>query len=223
MIKGAIFDVDGTLIDSVDFHARAWQEILHQYGVEADFQAVRDQIGKGGDKLMQVFLSPEQIRTQGQAIEDERAQLFKRKYLARIKPFPGVSDLFRRLTADGVKIALGSSAKEDELETYKEITGIGPYLDASTSSTEVANSKPDPDIFGVAVKKLSLEPSEAVAVGDTPYDAEAAGKAGIATIGVLCGGFPADKLLAAGCVALYRDPADILAKYDLSPFSRQRA
>jgi HAD superfamily hydrolase (TIGR01509 family) len=219
MVKAVIFDVDGTLIDSVDLHARAWQEIFRSYGVNADFQAVRDQIGKGGDKLMKVFLSREQIERQGEEIEAERAKLFKRKYLSRVKPFPKLQGLFERLRDDGTKIALGSSAKGDELEVYKKITGIGPFLAKETSSDDVSNSKPDPDIFRSAQEKLEIDPRNIIVVGDTQYDAEAAGKAGMATIGLLCGGSSPAKLRAAGCIALYRDPADMLQHYDTSPLA----
>src|SRR5579862_8386500 len=112
MVKAVIFDVDGTLIDSVDLHARAWQDIFLKYGVKTDFQAVRAEIGKGGDKLMKVFLSEEQIARQGQEIEEERAKLFKRRYLSQVKPFPALKGLFERLRSDDIKIALASSAKD---------------------------------------------------------------------------------------------------------------
>src|ERR1700722_15845976 len=141
MVKAVIFDIDGTLIDSVDLHARAWQETFLSYGVKTDFQAVRDQIGKGGDKLMKVFLSEEQIARWGKQIEEERAELFKRQYLPQVKPFPQLRQLFERLRRDEIKIALASSAKDDELQAYKKISGIGPYLDAKTSSDDVAHSK----------------------------------------------------------------------------------
>jgi HAD superfamily hydrolase (TIGR01509 family) len=218
MVKAVIFDVDGTLIDSVDLHARAWQDIFYKYGVNTDFQAVRDQIGKGGDKLMKIFLSPEQIARQGEEIEAERTDLFKRKYLPKVKPFPELHDLFTRLRNDGIKIALASSAKDDELEAYKKITGIGPFLAEDSSSDDVSNSKPDPDVFRAAQKKLGVEPGNIIAVGDTQYDAESAGKAGMATIGLLCGGSNPAKLR--GCIAVYRDPADMLKNYATSPLGR---
>jgi HAD superfamily hydrolase (TIGR01509 family) len=190
-----------------------------RYGVQTDFRAVRDQIGKGGDKLMKVFLSEEQIARWGKQIEAERSELFKREYLPQVKPFPELRELFERLRRDEIEIALASSAKDDELQAYKKITGIGPYLDAKTSSDDVAHSKPDPDIFLAARKKLGIDPRNIIAVGDTQYDAESAGKAGMATIGLLCGGSNPAKLRAAGCVALYWDPADLLKNYDTSPLA----
>ena len=157
-VKAVIFDIDGTLIDSVDAHACAWQETFLRYGMKTDFRAVREQIGKGADKLMKVFLSEEQIQRWGKQIEAERTELFKRQYLPQVKPFPKLRELFERLRDDEVKIALASSAKDDELQAYKKITGIGPYLDAKTSSDDVAHSKPDPDIFLAARKKLGIDP-----------------------------------------------------------------
>lgn len=219
MVKAVIFDIDGRLIDSVDMHARAWQETFLRYGVKTDFPAVRGQIGKGGDKLMKVFLSEEQITHWGKEIEAEQTELFKRQYLPRVKPFPQLRGLFERLRKDEIEIALASSAKDDELQAYKKITGIGPYLSAKTSSDDVAHSKPDPDIFLAARRKLGIDPRNIIAIGDTPYDAESAGKAGMATVGLLCGGSSPAKLRAAGCVALYRDPADLLMKYDSSPLA----
>lgn len=220
MVKAVIFDIDGTLLDSVDFHARAWQEILHQYGRDVSFEEIRSQIGKGGDQLMPVFLPRDQIEREGKEIEKKRAELFKKKYLSQVKPFPRVPELFARLKGDGKKLALASSASEEELKIYKRMLGIEPYLEAETSSDDAEKSKPAPDIFLAALHRLgSMDPRDVIAVGDTPYDAEAAGKAGMRTIGVLCGGFPEDKLKQAGCVALYRDPADLLTSYETSPLA----
>jgi HAD superfamily hydrolase (TIGR01549 family) len=214
-MKAIIFDIDGTLIDSVDYHAEAWREVFRRHGIEVAYESVREQIGKGGDKLMAVFLSPGQIQREGKQIDEERGELFRREYLPRVKPFPALHQLFERLRRDGIKIALASSAKRDELEAYKQITGVGPYLETATSSDDAAGSKPDPGIFLAALNGLpGIQPSQALAVGDTPYDAEAAVRAGMSAIGVLCGGFAPEKLTAAGCLKLYRDPADLLLQYD---------
>ena len=166
MVKAVIFDIDGTLIDSVDMHARAWQETFLRYGVKTDFRVVRGQIGKGADKLMQVFLTEEQIAGRGKQIEAERSELFKRQYLPQVKPFPRLRELFERSRKDEIAIALASSAKDDELKAYKTITGIEPYLDAKISSDDVVHSKPDPDIFLAARRKLDVDPRSIIAVGD---------------------------------------------------------
>jgi HAD superfamily hydrolase (TIGR01549 family) len=221
MIEAIIFDIDGTLLDSVDLHARAWQEAFRHFGHEVAFEDVRKQIGKGGDQLLPVFLTKEELQKEGEALSDFRGKLFKDKYLGSVKPFPGVRKLFETVKAHGQRPALASSAKPDELEIYKRIAGIDDLVEVGTSSGDAEKSKPHPDIFEAALDHLGqVRPENVVVVGDTPYDAEAAGKAGLKTVGVLCGGFPAEELKAAGCIAIYLGPQDLLERYDESPLAR---
>lgn len=132
-----------------------------------------------------------------------------------------VRELLERIQADGMQTALASSAKQDKLAAYKKAARIEDLLQAETSTDDAEKSKPEPDIFEAAMQRLrGVDPEQVVVIGDTPYDAEAAGKAGLRTIGVLCGGWPADALRRAGCVATYQDPADLLAQYDASPLAR---
>jgi len=220
VIKAVIFDVDGTLVDSVDLHARAWQEAFAHFGKQFDFGSVRSQIGKGGDQLMPVFLSKEELEEFGEELEEYRGELFKREYLSQVKGFPKVRELFQRIKDEGLRLALASSAKGDELKAYKERARIEDLVEEETSSDDAEKSKPYPDIFEAALERLGdVRPSEAVVVGDTPYDAEAAGKAGLKTVGLLSGGFPEADLRAAGCIRIYRDPADLLAQYEDSPLA----
>ncbi len=220
VIKAVIFDIDGTLVDSVDLHARAWQETFEHFGKKIPFEKVRSQIGKGGDQLMPVFFSKEEIEEFGEEMEEYRGELYKREYLPRVKAFPSVRELFERIRRDGLRIALASSAKEDEIGTYKKLARIEDLVEEQTSADDAEKSKPHPDIFEASLAQLGdMSPSEAVVVGDTPYDAEAAGKAGLSTVGFLSGGFPEEDLRAAGCVQIYRDAADLLARYDDSPLA----
>jgi HAD superfamily hydrolase (TIGR01549 family) len=217
MAKAVIFDIDGTLVDSVDLHARAWQEAFRHFGYDISFEDLRHQIGKGSDKLIPHFLSPKEVRHIGKELDLFRSQLWKAKYLAQVKPFPKVRELFERIRRDGKRIVLASSAKGDQLETYKRIADIADLIEEETSSDEVEKSKPDPDVVHAALRKLrGITPAEAIMVGDTPYDAEAATKAGVGAVGVLCGGFPEFELRTAGCSAIYEDPADLLARYERS-------
>lgn len=221
-MKAVIFDIDGTLVDSVDFHARAWQEAFARYGKQIPFERVRYQIGKGGDQLMPVFFSEEELADFGEEMEKYRGDLYKREYLPRVRAFPQVRELFERIRADGLRIALASSAKKDELGAYKKIARIEDLVEEQTSADDAAKSKPHPDIFEAALAQLGdVSPREAIVVGDTPYDAEAAGKAGLRTIGFLCGGFPEADLRAAGCIDIYRDATDLLARYDHSVIARR--
>jgi len=139
--------------------------------------------------------------------------------MPEIKAIPGCRPLLEHLLRDGKKIALASSAKEDELAKYKQIAGIEDLINAETSSDDAEKSKPDPDIFQAALKRLGMNPDECLAVGDTPYDAEAAGKIGLRTIGVLSGGWTEHDLRQAGCIAVYRDVAHLLDHYDKSPIA----
>ena len=218
MIMTVIFDVDGTLVDTVDMHAEAWQRALKEYGKEVKFSAVRAQIGKGGDQLLPVFFSPEELDRFGEELEERRGEIFKQEYLPKSNAFPRVRELVERIQRDGKRVVLGSSAKQDELEHFKKVTNIADLLEGETSADDAEKSKPEPDIFLAAMGEGgNPEPREAIVVGDTPYDAIAAAKAKLKTIGLLCGGFPEQSLKDAGCVAIYKDPADLLARYEESP------
>jgi HAD superfamily hydrolase (TIGR01509 family) len=215
-MKAAIFDIDGTLVDSVDLHALAWQEAFAQFGHDVSFEAARSQIGKGGDKLIPVFLSDQARREHGEALEKWRGEHFRSRYRAMVRPFSCVPELMQRVRDAGIKVAVASSAKREELEVYLEIAGITSLIDASTSSDDADQSKPAPDIFDAVLKKLGIDAAQAVAIGDSPYDAQAANAAGMAAIGMLSGGFEETSLRDAGCVEVYPGPGALLACFDRS-------
>lgn len=222
MPEAVIFDIDGTLLDSVDLHAEAWQQAFHHFGHDIPFDDIRSQIGKGGDQLLPVFLSPEELKEKGKALEEYRGRLFKEKYLPRVKPFPGVRELFQKIKANGQQVALASSAKGDELKDYERIAHIDDLVEVETSSADAARSKPHPDIFEAALERLGkkIHREQAIVVGDSPHDAEAAKRAGLSAVGVRCGGFPEAVLREAGCIAIYEGPADLLRHYEQSPLAR---
>jgi HAD superfamily hydrolase (TIGR01509 family) len=220
-IEAVIFDIDGTLVDSVDLHAEAWQKAFEKFGKKVSFGAIRRQIGKGADQLLPVFFSKSELGQFGDELNSYRSKLFKQEYLATVKAFPKVRELFERIKQDGRQIALASSAKDDELEAYKKIAQIADLIETETSSGDVKKSKPYPDVFATALKELGIATDQVIAVGDTPYDAEAAAKINLRAIGLLCGGWNEEELRRAGCMAIYQDPADLLARYDSSPLARQ--
>ncbi|MEJ7713488.1 MAG: HAD family hydrolase [Pyrinomonadaceae bacterium] len=197
------------------------KDTFKHFGKDVPYEQMRNQIGKGGDQLMPVFFSRSELEEIGEELEKFRGDLFKREYLPRVRSFPHVRELFERILADNKKIALASSARGDELATYKRIANIEDLIHAETSSDDAEKSKPHPDIFQAALKELGdLPVSEVIVVGDTPYDAEAANKIRLRTIGVLCGGFPESKLRAAGCMEIFEDPSDLLAQYNESAIAR---
>jgi HAD superfamily hydrolase (TIGR01509 family) len=223
MIKAILFDVDGTLIDSNDLHAAAWGEAFRHFGVDLPHDEIRSQIGKGGDNLIPSLLPPEFAARQ-EEIDSFRGDLFKRDYLPRVVPFPGVRALFERVAEDGRKIVLASSAGGEEVRYHLGIIGAADLVHATTSKDDVEHSKPDPDIFAAALKKVApLGPEDVVVVGDSPYDVEAAGKLGIRAIGFRNGGFPDEALTGAGAAELYDGPEDLLRRYDQSLLARAEA
>jgi HAD superfamily hydrolase (TIGR01509 family) len=217
MPSAIIFDIDGTLIDSVDLHALAWHEAFKRFGHDVAFEAARSQIGKGGDKLLPVFLTEAQVRDHGKELEAWRGEHFKSEYLPLVQSFSAVPALVRELRERGLKIAIASSAKRDELDVYTGIAGIRDLIDEVVSSADVGESKPAPNIFEVVLRRLDVAASDAVAVGDSPYDAQAACRLGVKAVGVLSGGFTEAALREAGCIAVYPGPAALLACLDASP------
>lgn len=217
MFQAVIFDVDGTIVDSVDLHAEAWRVAFEKFGKTFPFHEIRRQIGKGSDQLLPVFFSKQELARFGEELDEYRGGLFKKDYLPRVQAFPDVRKLFQRIKDDGKQIVLASSAKADELEAYKKIARIDDLIESETSSDDADRSKPYPDIFQAALARLKgVAPENAVVIGDTPYDAEAAFRANLKMIGLLCGGWTAEELRGAGCVAIYRDAEDLLLQYDTS-------
>ncbi|MEA2903336.1 MAG: hypothetical protein QOI12_723 [Alphaproteobacteria bacterium] len=215
MLKAVIFDIDGTLIDSVDLHAESWVRALAHFGVSARLDDVRGHIGEGADRLMPAFLPPDTPQSRKQEIEDYRSKLFQREYLGKVRPFPKVRELFELIKRDGRKLVLASSCTADEITQYKRIAGIADMVDCQTTSDDARRSKPAPDIFVKAVQSLSpIGCEDCVVVGDSRYDGEAALKAGIAFVAVLCGGSPEPELKQAGAVAIYKDPEDLLLNWN---------
>jgi HAD superfamily hydrolase (TIGR01549 family) len=214
--KAVIFDIDGTLIDSVDQHAQAWVDAFREFGHSVEFAEIRSQIGKGGDQILPQFLSKQEQEEEAESLNKRRSEIFHEKYLEQIKGFPKVRDLFEELQSRKIEPAVASSANPDDLKTFLWLAGVDDLVETGTSSGDAEKSKPHPDIFEAALERLGKDVTaqDVVVVGDTPYDAEAAHKAGITSVGVLCGGFPEHDLRKAGCVAIYQDPADLLAQLE---------
>jgi HAD superfamily hydrolase (TIGR01509 family) len=216
LLKAILFDIDGTLIDSNELHVSAWDEAFREAGHARVVDAIREEIGKGGDNLVPSLL-PDASENEQKAIAERHGKIFKQSYLDRAKPFPGASDLLRRVHSDGLKVVLASSAKRDELNHYVALLGVKDIVAATATIDDVDRSKPDPDIFHVALEKAAVAPEAALALGDTIWDVEAAGKAGVRTVALLSGGVPLEKLESAGAIAVFNDVAAILQHYDATP------
>jgi HAD superfamily hydrolase (TIGR01549 family) len=216
-VRGVILDVDGTLIDSNDAHAHAWVEVLAEAGLRVEYKKVRRLIGMGGDKLLPAVTGIEKDSEQGQKIAERRRELFMTHYLSSIKPFPETRHLLERMREAGLELVVASSAEGEELESLLEIAGVEDLVEARASSSDAKQSKPDPDIVHAAIQRIESGAGELIMLGDTPYDIEAATKAGVRIVALRSGGWMDEDL--EGAIAIYQDPADLLTHFADSPFA----
>ena len=220
VVEAVLCDIDGTLVQSNWLHASAWKDAFAAMGIQLELEEIRRQIGKGGDELIPVFVPWWRRSAVEDPLKTYRKFIFQQDYLSQVKPFPKVRDLLLRLKEAGIRVSLASSADKDDLEIYKKIANMQDLVEESSSASDAEHSKPHPDIFQATLKKLGLPASKVLALGDTPYDAEAAGKAGISTVGVTTGGWSKPELLDAGCIEVYTDIAELLDRFDSSAFLR---
>jgi HAD superfamily hydrolase (TIGR01509 family) len=220
-VDTVLLDVDGTLIDSNDAHARAWVAAFAANGYIVPFHKVRPLIGKGGDKLIPELTGLDPESAEGKRISETRAEFF-REELPTLQPTPGARALLVHLKERELGLVVATSAQPDEVTSILRQAGVGDLIEAASSSGDADSSKPDPDIIQAAMRKAKRHPSQCIMLGDTPYDIEAAARARVPCIALRCGGGWTDHALA-GAVAIYDDPADLLANFDRSPLAQARA
>jgi HAD superfamily hydrolase (TIGR01509 family) len=220
-LKAVLLDIDGTLLDSNSFHAESWVRTLQHFGYNATFDAVVKQIGKGGEYLLPNFVPPDKLRSQEKEINAFRKSLFHREYIDRIVPFADARRLLELMRKQHLRIAVATSSEQSDLEVFKTLLKIHDLVEEEATPVDAEKPKPEPDIFQAALNFLEVAPSEALALGDTPWDVEAAGKAGISTVAVQSGGWRKEQLRDAGAIAVYADVADIVRNFEQSPFARR--
>jgi HAD superfamily hydrolase (TIGR01509 family) len=209
MVDAALLDIDGTLIDNTALHVLAWQRAFRRTGREIDANTLLHKIGMGGDQLAPSILGGNGQSGVAKQVQQYHSEEYTRKGLIdHAEVLPGARELISALKEQGVRVALASSAQKAEADRYIEMLGAAQRLDAVVTSEDVGASKPAPDVFAVALERLG-EPARALAIGDTVYDVESAGKLGIPCVCVLSGGIERDLLLRAGAVAVYRDAAEV--------------
>ena len=217
-VRAVLFDIDGTLIDSNDAHAHAWLDALRGHGKSVPFELVRSKIGMGGDKLLLDVAGIDHESVEGRSITERRVAILKAHYLDDVGPFPGARVLVDRLRSRGLVCAAVTSAKASDVADLLRIAAVADLLDPVITSDDADRSKPDPDLVELAVEKLGLTTGECVFIGDTPYDVQAATRAGVATIAMRCGGWRDEDLR--GAIAIYDGPADLSSHLDDSPIMR---
>lgn len=210
-LKAVLLDVDGTLLDSNDAHARSWVEVLKRHGHECTFAQVRPLIGKGGDKLLPELTGIDRDQPAYAEISKERTTLFVERYLPTLKPTAGARALLERLRAEGLHLIVASSAGA-ELDALLERAGVTDLIERAATSEGASRSKPDPDIVDAALRKTGAKAQHVVMLGDTPYDIEAARRADVATLIVRCGGWWKDSDFS-NAIGIYDDPAALLSKW----------
>ena len=219
-VCGVLLDIDGTLVNSNDAHAHSWVDAMDEQGYHVDFEKVRPLIGMGGDKVLPDVLNIQKDSEQGKKIEQRRKDIFKEKYLSTVKPFPKAKELLQHMHDAGLTLVVATSSTPNELKDLLDI--IGPHVQdlmtQETTAKDAPKSKPNPEVMDVAIQRSGHSANELLMLGDTPYDIEAAARAGVKTVAVRSGGW-ADKDLSQA-IAIYDNTADLLAHYDESPFKQ---
>jgi HAD superfamily hydrolase (TIGR01509 family) len=216
-LKAVLFDIDGTLIDSNDAHTRAWVQTLERHGHSVSYERIRSLIGKGSDKVFAELLGIESDSALAKQITKDRTQLLSSSFIPNLEPTPGARLLVERMRSEGLRLVIASSSGE-ELPALLAQAGLEDLLDTAVSPDEAKESKPDGDIIEVALRKAGVQPTEAVMVGDTPYDIAAAKAAGVKCIAVRCGGYWDDAALSEAA-AIFDDPATLLRHWADSPLT----
>lgn len=209
-LTAVLFDIDGTLIDSNDAHAAAWVQAFADFGITTDASLVRRSIGMGGDKLMPAVSGVEEDSPLGKLIAERRGRVFKQQFLPALKPFDGARELVAAVKARGLTAVAASSANKEDLRALLAAAGVDQLMDEATSSDDAEASKPDPDIIQAALRRAKAQPSDAIMIGDTPYDVEAALRAGVPIVAVRCGGWGDQDLK--GAIAICDGPADVVTR-----------
>ncbi len=216
-VRGVILDMDGTLIDSNDAHAQAWLEAMEESGFHPGFEKVRRLIGMGGDFLIPQALGIDPQSEAGKTLSRRRKEIFHERYLPNLTPFANVKELLLRMRAGGLKLVVASASRREELDAMMGRAAIADLIDETTSATDVNEPKPEADVIHAALAKLDLPPEAVLMLGDTPYDIEAASKAGVEVIALRCGGW--DDAALKGARAIFWDAADLLKHYGESPLA----
>jgi HAD superfamily hydrolase (TIGR01549 family) len=216
MPPAAILDIDGTLIDTNYQHALAWFRAFKRYHIVLPIWKIHRAIGMGGDHMIEALCGKEKEAELGDPIRDAEKDLYQ-ALIDEVQPVYGARDFIVALKDRGHPVVLASSAKGNEVDHYLDLLACRDLVDAWTTSEHVANTKPDPDLVLAAMDKV--QGSEAVMVGDSTFDCEAATRAGIQTVAVLTGGFSEDELREAGAVAVFESIDQLGSELGATPLA----
>ncbi|MER7953746.1 HAD family hydrolase [Streptomyces sp. NPDC096030] len=217
--SAALFDLDGTLVDTTYLHTLAWWQAMRQHGHDVPMARIHRAIGMGADRILDALLGSGRSRSDDESIAGAHGTLYAVWYDV-LRPFEGAADLLRATAARGWTVVLASSASEDEVAAIRRALDADEVIAAATAGSDVDTTKPAPDLVEQALEEVGAEAEDAVFVGDTVWDVEAAGRAGVPCVAVLTGGASREELEKAGAVAVYEDAAELLRRVDTSPLGR---
>jgi phosphoglycolate phosphatase-like HAD superfamily hydrolase len=200
-----IFDVEGTLIDCVPPTLACWRDAFAAHGFSVSLEALHEHSGRDPNDMIRLLLPRAAAERFSKTLQDAQGRCYRDRFLAKVKPFPRVLELFHAIKRGGALTALATTCSAKELAHYVNTAGIADCVDYVACGDDVSRKKPHPDLIRLVLSRSAVAAADAVMVGDTPYDAAAAGAAGVAAIGLLSGGFTEERLLSAGCCAVYRD------------------
>ncbi|MEA2387430.1 MAG: hypothetical protein QOG41_203 [Thermoleophilaceae bacterium] len=218
MAGTAILDIDGTLVDTNYQHALAWYRAFRQNEIVLPIWRIHRHMGMGGDQLIAALTDEKTDEEKGDDIRAAEKALYM-AMIEEVEPFDGARDLIERLKDAGKTVVLASSAKEDEVDHYLDLLDVRELADDWTMSADVEETKPNPDLVQAALDKAGTDPGDAVMLGDTPWDCEAAGRAGVETVALMTGGFAEQELTEAGAVAVFESIAELLERVAETPLA----
>jgi HAD superfamily hydrolase (TIGR01509 family) len=213
-VRAALLDVDGTLIDTNYQHAVAWYRAFRRHGIVLPLWRIHRAVGMGGDQLVPALAGEETERERGDEIRADRETLYE-ELIGEVEPFHGSREILVDLKERGLVVVLASSAPMEELEHYLELIEARDLADGWTTKEDVEASKPAPDLVAAALEKAGTE--EALMIGDTRWDIEAAEKVGVATVCVVTGGWSRQELEEAGAVAVFESVDELRERLDETP------
>ena len=210
LVRAALFDVDGTLVDTNYLHAVTWWQAFAQAGYHVSMTDIHRAIGMGSDQMLARLLPSDRDKDADADLRTAHSALYA-TYWSRLRPLPGAADLLRACKERGLAVVLASSADEPEFNALRAALDAEDAIDAATFAGDVQSSKPAPDLIEAALDRVGVPAQEAVFTGDTVWDVQACQKAGVPCIGLLSGGVSRDELTEAGAAEVYPGPADLLA------------
>jgi HAD superfamily hydrolase (TIGR01509 family) len=213
-LTAAILDIDGTLVDTNYHHAVAWYRAFRAHGFVVQLWRIHRSIGMGGDQLVAALIGEEADEQHGDGIRDAEKQAYM-ALIDEVAPLEGARELITDLKGRGHTVVLASSAKADEVDRYLDLLVVREVVDGWTTSADVERTKPEPDLVVAALEKAGG--GDAVMVGDSTWDCEAAKRAKIKSIGVLTGGFSDKELVEAGAAGVYESIVEMRRDLDGTP------